>query len=127
MLPLVMDLANPSPSLGWNSSERRSLRERGPVDLVMALALVHHLAIGNNVPFEQIAGFFHGICRSLVIEFVPKEDTQVQRLLRSREDIFPSYHQAAFEAAFSKLFTARRRTKVDDAVRTLYLYERKPG
>src|SRR4030042_4494997 len=57
VLPLVTDLANPSPSIGWENKERMSLRERGPGDGVLALALVHHLAISNNIPLSRIAGF----------------------------------------------------------------------
>ncbi len=77
MLPLLQDLTNPSPSIGWNLMERDSLLARGPAHVVMALALVHHLAIGNNVPLAQIASFMHGLTEWLIIEFVPKEDSQV--------------------------------------------------
>jgi hypothetical protein len=74
LLPLVLDLTNPSPSLGWNNAERMSLLQRAPADAALALALIHHLAIANNVPLEALEEFFRGICRWLVIEFVPKED-----------------------------------------------------
>lgn len=121
LFPLVMDLTNPSPDLGWNFQERMSLRARGPVDLAMALALIHHLAISNNVPLDWVAGFFHGICRSLIIEFVPKDDSQVQRLLTTREDIFPDYTQDGFERAFAGHFQVRKRTPLRDTQRTLYL------
>ena len=105
MLPLVLDLTNPSPAIGWNNRERMSLLERGPVDIVLALALIHHLAIANNVPLQRLAEFFSQTCCWLVIEFVPKEDSQVQVLLASREDIFPDYNQQGFEAAFADLIT----------------------
>jgi ribosomal protein L11 methylase PrmA len=125
LLPLIMDLTNPSPDLGWNCEERSSLHARGPVDLAMALALVHHLAISNNVPLEYVAAFLGGICRSLIIEFVPKSDSQVQRLLATREDIFPSYTREGFEAAFSTVFDIRRATPIEGSERTLYLMDRK--
>ena len=82
-----------------------SLAERGPADLILALALIHHLAISNNIPLGEIARFLSGLGRNLVIEFVPKSDPQAQRLLVSREDIFSDYSQASFERAFSQYFT----------------------
>jgi SAM-dependent methyltransferase len=89
VLPLLLDLTNPSPALGWAHHERLSLEERGPADVLLALALVHHLAIGHNLPLEQVAGFLARLGRNLIVEFVPKSDSQVRRLLRSRPDIFP--------------------------------------
>lgn len=125
LLPLLLDLSNPSPGLGWNETERDSLRQRGPVDCAMALALIHHLAISNNLPFARIADFFAGICRHLVIEFVPKNDSQVQRLLRSREDIFDEYDQPHFERAFQDYFSIQRAEPIEGSTRVLYLMERK--
>jgi ribosomal protein L11 methylase PrmA len=124
-LPLLLDLTNPSPGLGWSGTERDSLSARGPVDCVMALALVHHLAISNNVPLEKIAGFLSQLCQWLVIEFVPKADSQVQRLLASREDIFDQYDQPHFEAAFSTCFSIVRANPVAGTQRTLYLMRKK--
>ena len=121
LLPLIMDLTNPSPDLGWNSEERSSLQKRGPVDLAMALALIHHLAISSNVPLEYVANFFRGICRSLIVEFVPKSDSQVQRLLATREDIFPDYTREGFERAFSVLFNIQKATAIEGSERILYL------
>ncbi len=121
ILPLIMDLTNPSPSLGWHHQERMSLIDRGPVDLAMALALIHHLAIGNNVPQESVADFLSDICHYLIIEFIPKSDSQVQRLLMTREDIFPDYHQAGFEEAFEKYFQIIHKQTVSGSDRTLYL------
>jgi len=125
MLPLVQDLTNPSPSLGWSLRERESLLERGPVDAVMALALIHHLAIGNNVPLPDVAAFFAQLANWLVIEFVPKEDSQVQRLLSTREDVFPGYHQAGFESAFEGEFVIDRKHAIAGTSRTLYLMRRR--
>lgn len=120
LLPLVLDLTNPSPGLGWASEERDGLLARGPVGCAMALALVHHLAISNNVPLPRIAAFLRRAADHLIIEFVPKEDSQVQRLLSGREDIFPDYHQEGFEAAFQREFVIERRVPIEGSQRTLY-------
>lgn len=125
ILPLVIDLTNPSPGIGWENKERMPLKERGPADAVLALALVHHLAISNNVPLSRIAGFLSDICRWLIIEFVPKTDSQVQRLLATREDIFPDYTQEAFEKEFGKLFNITDTVPIKDSQRTLYLMQRR--
>jgi ribosomal protein L11 methylase PrmA len=120
VLPLVMDLANPSPSLGWNLAERMSLVERGPADAVLALALVHHLAIGHNLPLELIASFLARLGRHLLIEFVPKSDPQAQRLLRSRADIFGAYERASFERAFEAHFRVVERVEFPGSSRSVY-------
>jgi hypothetical protein len=125
ILPLIMDLTNPSPSLGWDHGERASLLERGPGDLVLALALIHHLAISNNVPLDRIARFFARAGRQLVIEFVPKSDSQVKRLLATREDIFPHYHAEGFATAFSRYFEIVDSRPVADSERTLYFMRRR--
>ena len=125
ILPLVLDLTNPSPALGWDNSERDSFGARGPADMVLALAVIHHLAISNNVPLPQLADFFAAHCKWLVIEFVPKSDSQVQKLLTSREDIFPTYTREGFEAAFSARFYIHKNEVVRDSERVLYLMERK--
>jgi len=121
LLPLVMDLTNPSGGIGWASAERMSLADRGPADLVMALALIHHLAISNNVPLDKVARYFASLGRSLIIEFVPKQDSQVQKLLASREDVFPTYDQTHFEQAFASCFTIERAQPIEGTQRTLYL------
>jgi hypothetical protein len=125
MLPLVMDFTNPSPALGWQNKERHSLLQRAPADALLALALIHHLAISNNVPLPLLADYFHSLGRWLVIEWVPKEDSQVQKLLASRQDIFSGYHQEGFEAAFGALFEIHEKAAVQDSPRFLYLMEKK--
>jgi hypothetical protein len=121
MLPLLEDLFNPSPDLGWALRERSSLVRRGPADLVLALALVHHLAIGNNVPLHRIAEFLRTIGGWLIVEFVPKSDSQVQRLLASRKDIFVGYCREGFETDFSHFFEIVRTAAVPESDRILYL------
>jgi ribosomal protein L11 methylase PrmA len=120
ILPLVMDLTNPSPALGWEHRERASLEQRGPATAIFALALEHHLAISNNVPLERLARYLARLGEWLLIEFIPKEDPQVQRLLVSREDIFDEYHREGFEAAFGSHFEIMRSDPVGDSGRLLY-------
>ncbi len=124
LLPLLIDLTNPSPSIGWANEERDSFGSRGPADMVLALALIHHLAISNNVPLPQLADFFARTGKWLVIEFVPKADSQVQKLLISREDIFPNYTREGFEAAFGQRFRIAEAVDVRESERVLYLLER---
>jgi len=125
LLPLLLDLTNPSPDQGWAHQERLSLYSRGPAEAGMALALVHHLAIGNNVPLARIAEFFaQASKRWLIIEFVPKEDSQTQRLLEYRPDIFPDYHLDGFEAAFTPYWQIIRQETIPQTKRTLYLLRR---
>jgi hypothetical protein len=125
MLPLLLDLTNPSGPSGWAHQERQSLAERGPADLALALALVHHLAIGHNVPLPRVAEYLASIARALVIEFVPKADSQVQRMLASREDIFTGYTQDSFEHAFARHFEIEERVPVRDTLRTVYVMRRR--
>lgn len=125
ILPLLLDLTNPSPSIGWENRERMSLLERGPADAVLALALIHHLAIGNNLPLGRVASFFSKICDSLIIEFVPKTDSQVQRLLATREDIFADYTRQAFLSAFGDYFTVEKTVDIERMERTLYLMRKR--
>ena len=125
MLPLVQDLTNPSPALGWGLDERMSLLQRGPADVVLALALIHHLAIGNNVPFANIATFLSQCGRNVIIEFVPKGDSKVDHLLASRQDIFDEYDAEHFEAAMAKHFKLITKKPVKSSKRTVYLYQGK--
>jgi hypothetical protein len=124
LLPLVQDLSNPSPSLGWAHAERHSLEERGPADVVMALALIHHLAITNHSPFSQVAGFFARLSKYLIIEFVPKGDSKVELLLSAfSRNKFEGYTEENFEAAFSKHFKLVDKKPVKGSARVIYLYK----
>jgi hypothetical protein len=125
LLPLVLDLTNPSPATGWDNEERLSFAGRGDADLIMALALVHHLAISGNIPLEMIADCFRKLGRFLIVEFVPKEDGQVQRLLSTRKDIFENYECLGFEQAFGRYYLTHARVRIEDSCRWLYLMERK--
>lgn len=124
LLPLVLDLANPSPAIGWAHEERQSLAARGPADTTLALALIHHLAIGNNLPLSAVAEYFSTLTSNLIIEFVPKEDSKVQLLLASRKDIFPGYNQDGFESSFAKYFKMIYKKPVAGSKRVIYLYSK---
>ena len=121
ILPLTQDLTNPSPGIGWRNTERKKIADRSSPDLGIALALVHHLAISNNLPLQKIAEFFGDNCEKLIIEFVPKEDSNAQRLLASREDIFDEYRRENFEEEFKEYFNISEKEKIKDSKRTLYL------
>lgn len=124
ILPLVVDITNPSPAIGWENTERDSFIDRLKVDTVMCLALIHHLAIGNNLPLGRIASFLSKLCKNLIIEWVPKGDTQVKIMLRYREDIFPNYTKDDFEEAFRKYFALIDFKPIEGTKRTLYLMEK---
>jgi hypothetical protein len=125
VLPLIQDLTNPSPGLGFASAERDSFISRCKADLVLALALIHHLAISNNLPFEYIAQFLAQLGKHCLVEFVPKEDSQVQRLLATREDIFPFYNSKEFEKAFVHYFSLIEKKDIQESKRILYLFTRR--
>jgi hypothetical protein len=121
LLPLVLDLTSPSPGIGWANEERMTLEQRGPADLLLALAVTHHLAIGNNVPLPAVADYFAKLGRRAIVEFVPKGDPMVQQMLRAREDVFTDYGQDAFEQAFAARFVIEERVPVAPSERVLYL------
>ncbi len=125
VLPLVLDLTNPSPFQGFANEERMSLIERGPVDIILALALVHHLVIANNVTLEMLVKFMSRITKWLIIEFVPKTDQKVKFMLSFRKDIFDNYNQDNFEEQFSKFFIIDRRIKITNSQRLIYVMKKK--
>jgi len=124
LLPLVLDLTNPSSAIGWHNRERESIIDRAPVEMVFALALIHHLTISNNVPFSQLSKFFSEIGKWLIIEFIPKSDSQVQKLLQSRIDIFSEYTREDFERIFEKHYAIHKKEKIQESERYLYLMEK---
>jgi hypothetical protein len=125
ILPLVLDLTNPSPAIGWNNRERDSIIQRGPADVVMALALIHHLCIGNNLSFTMIAEFLSALCTQLILEFVPRNDSQTQRLLATRKDIFGWYNKNEFINGFEKYFTITSEEHLAESERSLFLMNKK--
>ncbi|TVL42837.1 SAM-dependent methyltransferase [Brachyspira hyodysenteriae] len=123
ILPVLFDFTNPSPSIGWANSERDSIKYRTKPDVIMALALIHHLAISNNVPLTYIAEYFSSLSKYLIIEFVPKEDSQVQKLLLTRKDIYHEYTIDHFEKYFTNYYKILKKENISNSKRTLYLME----
>jgi len=125
VLPLVMDLTNPSGRIGWNHQERLSLLDRGPADLVLALGLIHHLYFGNHVPFASAVAFFRQIAQTLVIEFVPPSDSQVVKMASRPSSRREGYTVEVFERAFANDFTVADVVPLQDSERRIYLMHRK--
>ncbi|WP_226698443.1 class I SAM-dependent methyltransferase [Qipengyuania flava] len=123
LLPLWLDAANPSPSQGWGEAERMGLSKRAKPDALLALAFIHHIAIGRNVPLDMAVDWLVSLAPAGVIEFPHKEDPMVQLLLSQRPDIFPDYHNDTFANLLSQ------RAQIVKAVdvlptRTLYWFQR---
>ncbi|OFW08757.1 MAG: hypothetical protein A3H96_04765 [Acidobacteria bacterium RIFCSPLOWO2_02_FULL_67_36] len=123
-LPLFLDAANPSPDQGWNQAERTGLAGRGPADALLALAFEHHLAIGRNVPLDMLLGWLTSLAPRGVVEFVPKSDPTIQRMLAAREDIFTDYTEQAFTAILSGKARIVRTETISGTGRRLFIYER---
>lgn len=123
-LPLYMDLANPTPSQGWNQVERPGIYERRCGDGLIALAIIHHLCIGRNIPINEVVSWLINLAPTGVIEFVPKDDPMVQELIRLREDIFHDYSTQHFEQALSSVAKINKTEIITKSGRTLYWYIR---
>jgi len=124
ILPLVFDVANPSPAIGVNNEEREIFQKRIHTDIVFALALIHHLAIGKNIPFTSIAKFLSQISNSLLIEFVPKTDEKVEVMLALKKDIYSNYTEDFFEKDFQQYYSIKKKEEIGNTGRKLYLMEK---
>jgi hypothetical protein len=124
VMPLINDLTTPSPAIGWGNAERDAITNRIQSDVCLALALIHHIAIANNVPLENIINYLKGISPYLVIEFVAKEDAKVQELLKHRKDIFDQYTLADFKKIISKHYQILQEQKVGNEHRWMFLLKR---
>lgn len=122
--PLMIDFANPSPAIGVNNEERPSFLQRTKVDVTLALALIHHLCIGKNVPFESLAKLFSSLGAYLIIEFVPKEDEKIQLMLQQKKDVYHWYSQDNFAKDFSVYFKITKAIEIGSSKRILFLMER---
>lgn len=126
ILPLVVDLADPTPATGFHHMERASITSRAQSDLVMALALIHHLALAKNIPLSKIAAYLADLTREyLIAEFIDVADEKSQELLRNRSGWHASYDEVCFEEAFGKYFSIERKEIISGTKRTLYLMQRK--
>jgi SAM-dependent methyltransferase len=121
ILTLTMNLADPSPGLGWRGLERKSLPERGKPDLVLALALVHHVAISANVPVKEFIDWLASLDTALVIEFPTREDPMVKKLLAPKRDgLHPDYELGFFERTLNEAFNVERSERLESGTRVLY-------
>jgi hypothetical protein len=125
VLPLCINIISPTPATGFGNMERSSFEERIKPDALMALALLHHLCIGKNIPLEMLASYFAKLVSQLIIEFVPKEDEKTQLLLQNKKDIFPSYSIARFEEIFSEKFVIENKEMAGDTGRSIYFMKRR--
>ena len=121
IVPLVGNLVDPSPGLGWRGAERRPLERRGDPDLVLALALVHHLSITGNVPMRELLDWFASLGAPLVIEFPTREDPMVERLLAAKaEGLHSDYELGEFERLLAERFEVGRREQLPSGSRVLF-------
>jgi SAM-dependent methyltransferase len=128
ILTLTMNLADPSPGLGWRGLERKALPDRGKPDLVLALALVHHVAISANVPVKEFLDWLASLGSALVIEFPTREDPMVQKLLAPKRDgLHPDYELEYFERTLKESFEVERSERLESGTRVLYFARPKQG
>jgi ribosomal protein L11 methylase PrmA len=123
-LPLFLDVTNPAPDQGWSQAERRGLGGRAAADAVLALALIHHVAISKNVPLERVVAWLTSLAPTGVIEFVPKNDPMVVELLSLREDIFPDYNEELFVRSLQQRARIVASETVSASGRKLFAFER---
>lgn len=124
ILPVFMNLADPSPGMGWRQAERKGLAARLPTDGMIALAVIHHMAIRGNLPLADAVAWLMESAPTGVIEFVPKADPMVAQLLQAREDIFPDYSEEAFRAAVESRARITSQHKFPENGRLIVSYER---
>jgi SAM-dependent methyltransferase len=127
ILPLVMNLADPSGGLGWRNRERAPFVDRVRPDVTLALALVHHLTIAANVPLPEVVAWLADLGGRTVVEFPHTDDVQVKRLLANKPaGLFDDYRRDAFEALLGERFLVHRQETLPGGTRTIYLVEPKP-
>lgn len=122
--PMLVNFANPTPAIGVNNNERASFLRRAKTDVVLALALIHHLVIGKNIAFENIAKSFALMGKYLILEFVPKNDPKVQLMISGKKDIYTNYNEEKFENAFVKMFSITEKQTIANSGRVLYLLKK---
>ncbi|NND44215.1 MAG: methyltransferase [Xanthomonadales bacterium] len=125
ILPLVQNVADPSPNWGWRLLERRDLPHRAQPDLVLCLALIHHVVITANVPLAEFIGWLAGVGEQLVIEYVSREDDKVQALLRNKEDRYWDYSQEHLESELTRYFRIEDTLELREGRRRLYYCRRR--
>ncbi len=129
ILPLVVDLSDPSPGQGWRGTERKPLPDRGRPDLTLCLALIHHFVISANIPMADFMRWLAGLGTALVIEFVDRDDEMAEMLLRNKDDQYDDYRPQVFEALLSEYFNVRDSRTLKGGKRSIYfaLPRMRPG
>lgn len=125
ILPLHMDITNPSPGIGWDGKERKGISERGPCDVIMALALIHHLIVSSNIPLSSLVNFFHKSCKHLIIEYVPPFDPKFRQISQTNPRDFSFFTEEMFVSSFSESFILKSRIPIGKSSRTLYHFQTK--
>ena len=125
LMPLLADIINPSPSIGWRNFERQKLLDRLPVDTTLVLALIHHLYFSYNLSFPMMADFFAACSRNLIIEYIPITDGQVQQLINLRTGQFSNYSEDKFVESFSRYFVIKKNFPLKGSLRSIYLLRKK--
>jgi SAM-dependent methyltransferase len=125
ILPLVMNITDPSSGLGWRCRERKALIDRGKPDLILCLALIHHIVISSHVPLEEFLKWLANTGNELIIEFITKDDPMVKTLLLNKKDNYYDYEQDYFEQALEKYFTIKKKITLQSETRTLYHADKK--
>ncbi|MEE9397213.1 MAG: hypothetical protein V3V31_09405 [Methylococcales bacterium] len=127
ILPLVINMVNTSPALGWRGLERKTLADRGKPDLLLCLALIHHIVISANVPLEEFVEWLADLDCEVILEFVTKQDPMVKKLLQNKPDIYDDYTLDNFESNAQRYFTLDKKTELDSGTRFLYHLHPKTG
>jgi ribosomal protein L11 methylase PrmA len=125
LVPLLVDIANPSPQQGWNQRERAGLNERSRPDGLIALAVIHHLAIGRNLPLQEVVRWLVDAAPEGVIEFVPKSDPMIVEMLFNRDDVFVDYDEQHFMHYLSEQAEITGSTRLKESGRFIVSYSRK--
>jgi ribosomal protein L11 methylase PrmA len=123
ILPLVVNLADTSPALGWRGMERKSLTERQLPQLTMCLALIHHIVIGANIPLQEFVDWLAELNSAVIIEFISKQDPMVQQLLRNKDDVYEDYDETIFEDSLTRAYTITDKQTLGNGDRILYFAE----
>ena len=122
-LPLYIDVVNPSPDQGWNQSERSGLQARCGRGGLLALAVLHHMCLGRNVPLEKAVNWLIDLAPTGVIEYVHKADPTAQRMLQLRKDIFVDYTLDNFISFVSSRAKILKMEAITSNQRTLIWYQ----
>lgn len=120
ILPLIQNVADPSPNWGWRNTERSDLQTRSKPDLILCLALIHHVVITANIPLAEFIDWLAGLTDKLVIEYVSRSDDKVKTLLRNKQDKYNDYSCESLEVNLQRHFKINQQQEVNNGNRTLY-------